>query len=190
MMRALTPTSWWWPWGRILVRALDPGRKVALLSDGAEMPYDLFLGVPVHRAPAVVAEAGLTVDGWIPVDPRTLQTRYPGVYAVGDVTSVGTPKAGVFAEGQASVVAAQISAQKRGTAIPVSYDGRGICYMELGHDMVAKVDVTFLSGQSPVGDLEGPSADLAADKVAFGSERTRRWFGKTWHPTQPAPPRA
>jgi sulfide:quinone oxidoreductase len=114
-----------------LVRALDPGRKVALLSDGAEMPYDLFLGVPVHRAPVVVAEAGLTVDGWIPVDPRTLQTRYPGVYAVGDVTSVGTPKAGVFAEGQASVVAAQISAQKRGTAIPVAYDGRGICYMEL-----------------------------------------------------------
>jgi len=59
-----------------LVRALDPDRKVALLSGGAEMPYDLFLGVPVHRAPAVVAESGLTVDGWIPVDPWTLQTRY------------------------------------------------------------------------------------------------------------------
>ena len=178
----------WYP-GQ-LVRALDPGRKVALLGDGAEMPYDLFLGVPVHRAPAVVAESGLTVDGWIPVDPRTLQTRYPGVYAVGDVTSVGTPKAGVFAEGQATVVAAQISAQKRGTATPVAYDGRGICYMEIGHDMVAKVDVTFLSGQSPVGDLEGPSADLIADKVAFGSERIRRWFGRTWHATQPGPPRA
>jgi len=169
-----------------LVRALDPGRKVALLSDGAQMPYDLFLGVPVHRAPAVVAEAGLTVDGWIPVDPLTLQTRYPGVYAVGDVTSVGTPKAGVFAEGQATIVAAQISAQKRGAATPVAYDGRGICYTELGHGMVAKVDVTFLSGRSPAGDLEGPSAGLAADKTAFGSERARRWFGTTWHATEPA----
>jgi sulfide:quinone oxidoreductase len=172
----------------LLVRALDPDRKVALLSGGAEMPYDLFLGVPVHRAPAVVVESGLAVEGWIPVDPRTLQTRYPGVYAVGDVTSVGTPKAGVFAEGQATVVAAQISAQKRGAATPAAYDGRGICYLELGHDMVAKVDVTFLSGQSPVGDLDGPSADLAADKVSFGSGRTRRWFGRTWHATQPAPP--
>jgi sulfide:quinone oxidoreductase len=169
-----------------LVRALDPGRKVAVLSGGAEMPYDLFLGVPVHRAPTVVTESGLAVEGWIPVDPRTLQTRYPGVYAVGDVTSVGTPKAGVFAEGQATVVAAQISAEKRGTATPAAYDGRGICYLELGHDMVAKVDVTFLSGQSPVGDLEGPSTDLAADKISFGSERTRRWFGKTWHATQSA----
>ena len=107
----------------LLVRALDPGRQVALLSDGAEMPYDLFLGVPVHRAPAVVAESGMTVDGWIPVDPRTLQTQYPGVYAAGDVTSVGTPKAGVFAEGQATVIAAQISAQIRGTTTPAAYGG-------------------------------------------------------------------
>jgi sulfide:quinone oxidoreductase len=178
-----------WHPGR-LVRALDPGRKAALLSDGGELPYDLFLGVPVHRAPAVVAESGMTVDGWIPVNPETLETRYPGVYAVGDVTSVGTPKAGVFAEGQAAVVAAQISARIRGTATPATYGGRGICYLEVGHGMIAKVDVTFASGQSPAGDLEGPSADLVADKTAFGSERSRRWFGRTWHATQPDPPAA
>jgi sulfide:quinone oxidoreductase len=170
-----------------LVRALDPGRKVALLSGGGEMPYDLFLGVPVHHAPAVVVESGMTVDGWIPVDRLTLRTRYPGVYAAGDVTSVGTPKAGVFAEGQAAVIAAQISGQIRGSATAASYDGRGICYLELGRDQVAKVDVTFLSGQSPVGDMEGPSAGLVADKLAFGSERSRRWFGKSWHATQPDP---
>ena len=88
-----------------LVRELDAARNVAIFSDETEMPYDLFLGVPVHRAPAVVEESGLTVDGWIPVDTLTLETSFPGVYAVGDVTSVGTPKAGVFAEGQAIVVA-------------------------------------------------------------------------------------
>ena len=64
---------------------LDPTRGVALLRDGGEMPYDLFLAVPVHRAPAVVVEAGLTVDGWIPVDRVTFETSYPGVYAMGDV---------------------------------------------------------------------------------------------------------
>ena len=79
------------------------------------MPYDLFLGVPVHRAPEVVRTSGLCVDGWIPVDPGTLETRFTGVYAVGDVTSVGTPKAGVFAEGQAAVVAAGIIAGQRRT---------------------------------------------------------------------------
>ena len=173
-----------------LVRALQPDLGAVVLSDGTEMPYDLFLGIPVHRAPAVVTESGMTVDGWIPVDPETLETRYPGVYAVGDVTSAGTPKAGVFAEGQAAVVAQQIISRVRGAATPAAYDGRGICYLELGHGMVAKVDVTFLSGQSPVGGLEGPSADLAADKTAFGSERIRRWFGKTWHATLPDPPSA
>jgi sulfide:quinone oxidoreductase len=174
----------------LLVRALDPDRKTALLSDGAELPYDLFLGVPVHRAPAVVVESGMTVDGWIPVNPETLETQYPGVYAVGDVTSVGTPKAGVFAEGQATVVAAQISAQVRGTATSAAYGGRGICYLEVGRGQVAKVDVTFVSGQSPAGDIEGPSADLVADKTAFGSERSRRWFGRTWLATSPEPPPA
>ena len=170
----------WYP--ERLVRGLDPDRRRVLLSDGEEMPYDLFLGVPVHRVPPVVAESGLAVDGWVPVDPRTLETAFPGVYAVGDVTSVGTPKAGVFAEGQASVVAEQIGARLRDGTEPATYDGHGVCYLEFGHDLVAKVDVTFMSGQAPVGDLEGPSAALAADKGDFGASRIRRWFDRTWAP--------
>jgi sulfide:quinone oxidoreductase len=160
-----------------LVRHLDPQRRVAVLGNGDELPYDLFLGVPVHRAPAVVEAAGLTVDGWIPVDSLTLETSFPGVYAVGDVTSVGTPKAGVFAEGQAAVVADRIAAQIRGGQPSTEYDGRGTCYLEFGHDQVALVEVTFLRGATPQGELQGPSATFAADKVEFGASRVRRWFG-------------
>ncbi|GAA2612265.1 pyridine nucleotide-disulfide oxidoreductase [Paractinoplanes durhamensis] len=166
-----------------LVRSLDPERKVAVLSDGDEMPYDLFLGVPVHRVPQVVAESGLAVDGWIPVDPLTLETSFPEVYAVGDVTSVGTPKAGVFAEGQAAVVAARVVATIKGETADEEYGGRGVCYLEMGGDQVAKVEVTFVSGQRPIGGLQGPSPDLAADKNTFGTERIRRWFGRDWAPT-------
>jgi sulfide:quinone oxidoreductase len=175
----------WYP--ERLVRELDPARRVALVSDGTEMPFDLFLGIPVHRVPAVVAESGMTIDGWIPVDPLTLQTAFPGVYAVGDVTSVGTPKAGVFAEGQAAVAAAHISAVIRRSSSPARYDGRGVCYMEFGGGQVAIVDVTFRSGQSPVGTLDGPSEALAAIKTEFGSSRIRRWFGRTWPPAQDRP---
>ena len=163
-----------------LVRGLDAARKVAQLSDGTEMPYDLFLGIPVHRAPAVVEASGMTVDGWIPVDPLTLETSFPGVYAVGDVTSVGTPKAGVFAEGQALVVADAIAAQVRGATPSAEYDGHGMCYLEFGKDQVAKVDVTFVSGQPPSGTLDGPSADYVADKVEFGTSRIQRWFDRPW----------
>ena len=163
-----------------LVTSLDPERKVAQLADGTEMAYDLFLGVPVHRAPQVVAESGLAVDGWIPVDPLTLETRFAGVYAVGDVTSVGTPKAGVFAEGQAMVVADRISSSIRSQRAEATYDGKGVCYLEFGHEQVAKVEVTFVSGQRPVGGLQGPSADLALDKDEFGTTRVKRWFDRTW----------
>lgn len=163
-----------------IVRALDPRRRVAVLADNTEMAYDLFLGVPAHRAPPVVVECGLAVDGWIPVDPATLETRFPGVYAIGDVTSVGTPKAGVFAEGQAAIAADRIAATIRGGGEPKTYDGRGICYLEFGHDQVARVDVTFLGGQAPRGALEGPSPALAVEKTEFGSSRIQRWFGRTW----------
>jgi sulfide:quinone oxidoreductase len=162
------------------VHALDPARRVAVLDDGGEMPYDLFLGVPVHRAPEVVVEAGLTVDGWIPVDPLTLETSFPDVYAVGDVTSVGTPKAGVFAEGQAAVVAERIIARARAADETARYGGVGMCYLEVGHGQVAKVEVTFESGQAPVGTFEEASAALAADKAEFGASRIRRWFGHDW----------
>jgi len=160
-----------------LVRRLDAERKVAVLSDGGEMPYDLFLGVPVHRAPQVVVDAGMTVDGWIPVDSLTLETSFPGVYAVGDVTSVGTPKAGVFAEGQAAVVADRIAGVVRGEASLSTYGGNGMCYLEFGEDEIAIVNVTFRSGHAPFGDMEGPSAALVADKVEFGRHRVQRWFG-------------
>jgi sulfide:quinone oxidoreductase len=163
-----------------LVRGLDAARRVTMLGDGAEMPYDLFLGVPTHTVPEVVAQSGMTVDGWIPVNPMTLETQFPGVYAVGDVTSVGTPKAGVFAEGQAAIAAAGISARIRGADESASYDGRGICYLEFGRNQVARVDVTFVSGQAPHGSIEGPSPALVADKAEFGSSRVQRWFGRTW----------
>jgi sulfide:quinone oxidoreductase len=163
-----------------LVKSLSPERKVAVFSDGTELPYDLFLGVPVHKAPTVVAESELAVDGWIPVNPLTLETNFADVFAVGDVTSVGTPKAGVFAEGQASVVADQLIARLRGDTSATTYDGGGICYLEFGNDLVARVSVRFLSGAAPVGDLEGPSEEIAADKENFGSSRIQRWFGRPW----------
>jgi sulfide:quinone oxidoreductase len=141
------------------------------------MPYDLFLGIPKHRVPNVVAESGMTEDGWIPVDSKTLKTRFPGVYAVGDVTSIEVPKAGVFAEGAARVVAAGLIANVKGGKQPVPYSGAGSCYVEFGEGKVGRVDMDFLSGPAPTGGFEAPSAALAKDKEYFGSSRRRRWFG-------------
>lgn len=159
-----------------LVSALDPARHVVILDDQSELPYDLFLGIPKHRAPQVVLDSGMTEHGWIPVNPKNLQTRFPGVYAIGDVTSVGTPRAGIFAEGAARVVAAAIIAQAQGGEQPPDYDGKGSCYIEFGAHRVGRVDVQFLSGP-PTGTFVAPSLEGSAEKERFGSSRRARWFG-------------
>jgi sulfide:quinone oxidoreductase len=159
------------------VASLDVARSVAVLADGTDVPYDLFFGVPKHRAPDVVIESGMAVDGYIPVDGRTLATRFPDVYAVGDVATVGTPKAGVFSERQARVVARTLIARVRGGESPDGYDGRGSCYIEFGSGLVARIDVDFFSGESPTGTFQAPSAEFVAEKARFGSTRRARWFG-------------
>ncbi len=158
------------------VTSLDPSTKTVSLDDGTELPYDLFLGIPVHRAPTVVVESGLTVDGWIPVEPATLATRFDGVFAIGDVTSVGTPKAGVFAESAGRVVADAIVAGVRGGTV-APYDGRGNCYIEFGDDLVGRVEVDFLSGPRPTAAFAPPSPAITAEKQEFTSSRRARWFG-------------
>ena len=159
------------------VASVDGARKIAILDDGAEMPFDLFLGVPKHRVPAVVLESGMAENGWIPVNPRTLETKYPGVYAVGDGADTGTPKAGVFAEGAASAVASALIAKLRNGGKATEYNGFGTCYLEFGGGRIGKVEVDFFSGPTPTGTYYEPSVALRADKENFGSSRRARWFG-------------
>lgn len=151
--------------------------KTAILDDGTELPFDLFLGIPKHVAPEVVIQSGLTENGWIPVDRQNLLTRFPGVYAIGDVTCVGTPKAGVFAEGAAKIAAASIIAACNGKQNETAYTGAGSCYIEFGKGEVARVDVDFFSGPKPFGIHHEASEALVIDKEQFGSSRRSRWFG-------------
>jgi sulfide:quinone oxidoreductase len=104
-------------------------------------------------------------------------TRYPGVFAVGDVNSVGTPKAGVFAEGAAKVVAEILIAQAQGAKGPAPYNGAGACYVEFGEGQVGRVDVNFLSGPSPTGRFTPPTPATFEEKQEFGASRRARWFG-------------
>jgi sulfide:quinone oxidoreductase len=160
-----------------LVRALDPSRHVAILDDETEMPYDLFLGVPKHRAPEVVSSGGLTENGWIPVNPKTLETRFLGVYAIGDVTNVATPKTGGFAESAARVVAARLIADQQGSQQPGAYTGTSTGYLEFGGGRVGRLDFDFFSGPSPKVGFAGPSVDLADEKERADLAHRRRWFG-------------
>jgi sulfide:quinone oxidoreductase len=161
-----------------LVTSIDAG--TARLDDGGTLPYDLFVGIPIHRAPDPLTAAGLAVNGWVPVDQANLRTQFPQVYAIGDVcTGPRTvPKAGIFAESAALVVAEDIAATITGDDQPEPYGGSGICYAEFGAGLVSKVEVNFLSGPAAQAERHEPSREFAADKEEFGRTRQARWFGR------------
>jgi sulfide:quinone oxidoreductase len=162
-----------------LVTSIDPSGHVARLATGETLPYDLFVGIPVHRAPEPLSASGLAVNGWVPVDQTNLRTTFPRVYAVGDVCTGPriVPKAGIFAESAARVVADDIAAEISGLDPPAPYEGSGVCYAEFGGGLVSKVEVNFLRGESPAADRHDPSLEYAAEKAQFGSTRRARWFG-------------
>lgn len=162
-----------------LVTSIDPATREARLATGETLPYDLFVGIPVHRAPEPLAASGLAVDGWVPVDQANLRTRFPQVYALGDVcTGPRTvPKAGLFAESAALVVADDIAAEVSGEEPPAPYEAAGVCYAEFGDGLVSKVDVNFLRGDAPSARPHDPSLEYAAEKAEFGATRRARWFG-------------
>jgi sulfide:quinone oxidoreductase len=159
------------------VTELDVRGRIVRTEGGESFPYDLFVGIPVHRVPEVVEQSGLAVDGWVPVDRANLATRFPDVYAVGDLTGLPMAKAGVFSEAAARVVADDIAARLDGGELEHPYEGAGSCYLEFGAGKVGKVEANFLGGPQPTARLVGPSRELKADKEAFESTRRQRWFG-------------
>lgn len=167
------------------------GRKVSAVhagrityADGSEERADLIIGVPPHRAPAVVKESGLTGDGeWVSVTPATLETPHPRVYAIGDVTAIRLanglplPKAGLLAELEGARVAAAIAADCGVGPEPGPFDGRGYCFIEMGKSRAALVEGNFFATPSPEISMRDVSPRYAEEKRAFERERLQRWFG-------------
>jgi sulfide:quinone oxidoreductase len=163
------------------VVSLDASSKKAAIKDGSTLSYDLFIAVPVHRAPSVVVDADLIQEGWIAVNAKNLETRFPNVFAIGDVTKIpvgnaAIPKAGAFADRAALAAADEILQRVRGSGPSGHFDGKGTCFLEFGGGRVAKVEANFLGGPSPDVRFIGPSKEFRADKDLFKSKRLNRWF--------------
>jgi len=160
---------------------VEPGTVV--FKTGERLPFDLLLGVAPHRSPKVVREAGLAgASGWIEVNGRTLETGFPDVYAIGDVTAVmmangkPIPKAGVFAEGEGLVVAERIAAKLAGRESQAVFEGRGGCFLEVGGGRAVMVQGHFLAEGKPNVILTEASEALMAEKVDFEKKRLLEWF--------------
>lgn len=163
--------------------SVDAGSRVVRFEGGAEAPFDLLVAVPPHRPPRVVVDAGLAApDGWVDVDPHSLEVRAPGVsqvYGIGDVTRVSLPgrfdpsaplvlpKAGVFAAAEGEIVARRIAATATGTTAPEGFAGEGFCYLEVGDGRAIRADGAFFAIPHPVMRAAPPSESAYRDKLAW-----------------------
>lgn len=146
--------------------------------------FDLLLGVPPHRAAQVVRESGLTGEsGWVEVHPRTCETSFEGVYAVGDTTHVALankkalPKAGLFAELMGETVAERIADVFSGVEPTAQFSGEGGCYFEVGNGEAMMIKGNFLAESGPSVELTESTKEFYDQKIKFETDRWARWFG-------------
>ncbi len=156
------------------VKSVDVQAKKLVFTDGTDAAYDLLVYVPPHRAPGVVRESVLAGEtGWIPVDRHTLATRFAGVYAIGDVVTIPLalgkplPKAGVFAHGQAQVVAKNIAAAILGGPPTQRFDGHGTCFVEVGGGKAGYGGGDFYAEPLPTVSVHAPARRWHFGKVLF-----------------------
>jgi sulfide:quinone oxidoreductase len=178
--------------GRLAEKGIDflPNHKATYIEDGEVVfadrreSFDLLLGVPPHTAPAVVKESGLVDNsGWVNVNPKTLETVFPGVYAIGDVVQIAMPngkplpKAGVFAEGMGETVAERIASEFKGEKAEATFKGEGGCYLEVGAGEAMMVTGHFMAEPEPEVMLTEATTQYMKEKRAFETDRLKKWFG-------------
>jgi sulfide:quinone oxidoreductase len=165
------------------VTEVDAGSRTLRFANGAEAHFDFLVYIPPHVAPTVVREAGLTGEsGWVPVNRHTMETKFPGVYAIGDVTGIPLangmflPKAGVFAHHQGEAVAETIATQIAGKGQAGTFEGEGECFIEVGGGKAGFGRGNFYSEPKPMIKLHNPTRYWHAGKILFEKDWFRRWF--------------
>ena len=155
-----------------------------VLFEKRRIGFDLLLGVPPHRAPAVVRESGLTGEsGWVEINPRTCETSFEGVYAIGDTTHVplankkALPKAGLFAELMGETVAERLADIFTGKEPTDQFSGEGGCYFEVGNGEAMMIKGNFFAEPAPTVELTESSKEFYDQKVKFETDRWAKWFG-------------
>lgn len=165
------------------VTSVDSKARKIIFSSGDAADFDLLFYVPPHKAPEVVKQAGLVSEsGWLSVDRQTLETKFKGIYAIGDVTAIPLkigkplPKAGVFAHGQAEVVANNIAADWLGSTQRKTFNGFGECFIEIGDHRAGMGTGNFYGEPLPQVAMKRPSIFWHIAKVWFEKHWLWKWF--------------
>jgi len=160
--------------------SIDPQKKEVHFKDKKEN-FDLLVYVPPHKIPKVLEKTDLLSEsGWVGVNPKTLETKFPRVFALGDAVNIKLPsglplpKAGVFAHGEAEIVAKNIVAQVNEEEPRHEFEGKGSCFLEIGYGKAAYAKGNFYQEPEAQVKMKGPGRIWHWGKVLF-----EKWW--LWH---------
>lgn len=163
--------------------SVDPDTKNLIFENGRNEHFDFLVFVPPHQGPKVVRDSKIGNEpGWIPVDGRTLKTKYENVYAIGDVAAITLvsgkplPRAGVFAHFEAEVVAANIAASIKGAPSDKEFDGNAFCFLETGYGKAGLASGNFYADPVPEVKMKRPGRRWHWGKVLFEKYWLWKWF--------------
>lgn len=163
--------------------SVDPNMKQLVFENGRNEPFDFLVFVPPHQGPQVVRESKIGNElGWLPVDGKTLQTKYENVFAIGDVAAISLisgkplPRAGVFAHFEAEVVVANIVSQIKGLPAAKEFNGHAFCFLEVGFGKAGLASGNFYANPVPDVKMKRPGRRWHLGKVLFEKYWLLRWI--------------
>ena len=160
--------------------SVDTKSNLLFFNGKESFEYDLLIVIPPHQVPAAIRKSDLAnANGWIDVNPASLQTKYENVYAIGDITSIPLPgrwipdkpmmlpKAGVFSHLQADIVAKNIVKKINGEKADEKFCANGYCMLEAGEDLAGFAYGDFFGEPHPQVHLKMIGKKWHIGKVLF-----------------------
>jgi sulfide:quinone oxidoreductase len=167
----------------VQLASVDSNTKQLVFENGRNESFDLLVYVPPHQGPKVVRESKIGNElGWLPVDGKTLQTKYENVFAIGDVAAISLisgkplPRAGVFAHFEAEVVVANIVSKIKGLPAGKVFDGQAFCFLEVGYGKAGLASGNFYADPVPAVKMKRPGRLWHWGKVLFEKYWLWKWI--------------
>lgn len=163
--------------------SVDPDKKELIFDKDGNENFDFLIYIPPHQGPKVVKDSNIGNEmGWIPVDKRTLKTKYENVFAIGDIAAITLvsgkplPRAGVFAHFEAKVAVENIIREIKGLPADQEYDGHAYCFLETGFGKAGFASGNFYGEPAPVVKIKRPGWLWHWGKMLFEKYWFWKWF--------------
>jgi len=160
---------------------VDNDKQVIRSYDETEVPYDVFVSIPLNKGSDVIKRSGMGDSlNFIPTNKHTLQTdKYPNIFIIGDAGNVPASKAGSVAHFMLDILEANLLSHMKGQEMTASFDGHANCFIESGYDKAILIDFNYdvepLPGTFPVPGF-GPFTLLGESRVNHLGKLAFKWI--------------